>query len=130
MSEAGQGGDALNEFVLEGICHRPAGPGAQVEGDEERHLLHVRVELVAEDLGNLVQVKDPLGRKDNNLCELHDTVEDLCEDSVVCGSGPAVLVDSCGFIKTIDNRSKDLVLQVADNMRSDPVTIEIHCHLQ
>ena len=118
----GQGGDSLNELVLEGVGHRPAGAGAEVEGDKERHLVDVGVQLVPEHLGHLVQVEDSLGPEHNNLCELHDPVEDLGEDSVVCGSGPTVLVNPCSFVKTADNSSEYLVLQIADNMAPDPLT--------
>ena len=130
MTKTGQGGDSLNEFVLEGVRHRPAGAGAEVEGDKERHLVHVGVQLVPEHLGHLVQVEDSLGPEDYNLCELHDPVEDLGEDSVVCGPGPTVLMNPCGFIKTSDNSSEYLVLQIADNMAPDPLTKQIHSHLQ
>lgn len=118
----GQGGNSLNELVLESVRDRPAGAGAEVEGDKERHLVHVGVKLVAEDLGNLVQVKDSLCQEDNNLRELHDPVEDLGEDSIVRGPGPIVLMNPRGFVKTADNSSEHLVLQIADNMAPDPLT--------
>ena len=88
------------------------------------------VEFVPENLRNLIQEQDSLTRDNNNLNKLHDSVQNFCKDPVICGSGPAVLVDPGGLIQTPDNCEEDILMEIPDNVTEQPASVRVDGHLE
>ena len=81
------------------------------------------VQFVSENLRNLIQKQDFLTRDNNNLNKLHDSIQNFCEDSVICSSGPTVFVDPGGLVKTPDNSKEDILMKIPDNVTEQPVSV-------
>ena len=88
------------------------------------------VEFVPQNLRNLIQKKISLAGYNNNLNKLHDSIQNFGEDSIIRGSGPTILVDPGGFVKTPDNCEEHIIMEIPDDVTEEPVPVIVHYHLQ